>query len=145
MAFFNRLLDFIDARSAKLAIAALVITTLLVAAALAIVSVSYDNTGWKFTVPPNFKLAFVIAYFIIFVASWFILYLLNAKDATDIYSEVRELLKGTWVVTYQETHGPVSSSIIAPKRASPRNFDKSGKFKTRVSFRNQGQPHLQGR
>jgi len=120
MAFFNRLLDFVEARSAKLAIAALIISTLLVGAALAIVSVSYDsNTGWKLVVPPTFKLAFVIAYFIIFVASWFILYLLNAKDATDIYSEVRELLKGFWVVTYQESHGPVSSSIVAPRRASP--------------------------
>jgi hypothetical protein len=118
MAVFNRLLDFIEARSAKLAIAALIISTLLVGAALSIVSVSYDENGWKVDVPSSFKLAFVIAYFIIFVASWFILYLLNAKDATDIYSEVRELLKGSWVVTYQESHGPVSSWIVAPRRAT---------------------------
>jgi hypothetical protein len=118
MNIFNRLLDFVEARNAKLALAALVISTLLVACALAIVSVSYQN-GWKIDVPQSFKLAFVIAYFVIFVASWFILYLLNSKDATDVYSEVREYLKGAWVVSYQESHGPVSSSMIVPKRASP--------------------------
>jgi hypothetical protein len=118
MAIFNKLLDFIEARNAKLAIAALIISTLLVACALAIVSVSYQD-GWRIDVPQSFKLAFVIAYFIIFVASWFILYLLNSKDATDVYSEVRELLKGAWVVTYQESRGPVSTTIVVPRRTTP--------------------------
>jgi hypothetical protein len=118
MAIFDKLLDFIETRSAKLAFAALIISTLLVACAIGIVSVSYDD-GWKINVPQSFKLAFVIAYFIFFVASWFILYLLNSKDATDVYSEVRDLLKGSWVVTYQERHGPVSSSVVVPKRATP--------------------------
>jgi hypothetical protein len=118
MEIFSKLLVFIETRSAKLAFAALIISSLLVACAIAIVSVSYDN-GWKVNVPQTFKLAFVVAYFIIFVASWFILYLLNSKDASDVYSEARELLKGAWVVTYQEAHGPVSSSVVVPKRATP--------------------------
>ena len=119
MKILAKLLDFIEARSAKLALAALIISTLLVAAALAIVSVSYDSSGLKIEIPQSFKLAFVIAYFVIFVASWFILYLLTSKDAADVYSEVRELLKGAWVVTYQESHGPISTSIVVPKRTTP--------------------------
>jgi hypothetical protein len=118
MSILNRLLDFVEARNAKLALAALIISTLLVACALAIVSVSYQN-GWKIDVPQSFKLAFVIAYFVIFVASWFILYLLNSKDAADVYSEVRGYLEGAWVVSYQESRGPVSTSIVVPRRASP--------------------------
>jgi hypothetical protein len=113
----NKLLSFIETRSAKLAFSALIISTLLVACAIAIVSVSYNN-GWKIEIPQSFKLAFVIAYFIFFVASWFILYLLTSKDASDVYSEVRELLKGAWVVTYQESHGPVSTSVVVPKRTT---------------------------
>ena len=118
MDIINRLLGFIDTRSAKLAFSALVISTFLVGCAIAIVSVSYDH-GWKIEIPQSFKLAFVIAYFIFFVASWFILYLLTSKDASDVYSEVRELLKGAWVVTYQESRGPISTSVVVPKRATP--------------------------
>ncbi|QAU46230.1 hypothetical protein [Bradyrhizobium guangzhouense] len=108
-------LGLVEARSAKLALSALIISTLLVAGALAIVSVNYDN-GWKFEVPPTFKLAFVVAYFVIFVASWFILYLLNSKDAADVYSEVRELLKGGWLVSYRANIGPVSQVVTVPER-----------------------------
>jgi hypothetical protein len=119
MEAIGKLLGFVEGRSAKLALAALIISTLLVACAIAIASVSYDSAGLKVNIPSSFKLAFVIAYFITFFGSWFILYLLNAKDAADVYSEVRELLKGAWVVSYQESHGPVSTSVIVPKRASP--------------------------
>jgi hypothetical protein len=112
------ILDFIANRPVKLAFGALVITFVLIAGAIAITSVDYQTGQWQIHIHEDYELAFVIAYFIIFIASWFILYLLNSKDATDVYSEVRELLKGGWVVTYEESQGPVSTTVIAPRRTT---------------------------
>ncbi len=110
-----RLLGFIDNKNTRLAVAAVVITTLLVSCGIAITSVSYDH-GWKFIIRPEFQAAFVIAYLVLFVTSWFILYLLNSKDATDVYSEAREKLVGQWIVTYEANVGPVSQQVVVASR-----------------------------
>jgi hypothetical protein len=113
----GKVLSFIENKSTRLAVAAIVIATLLIGCALIIVGgVTHDANGWHFGAPPQFQIAFVIAYFVLFIGGWFILYLLTAKDASDVYSEVREKLVGQWVITYDADIGPVSKQIAVPRR-----------------------------
>jgi hypothetical protein len=107
-----KLLGFIEKRNTRQAVAAIVIATLLIGCSIAIVSISYEE-GWHFKVPQQFAIAFIVVYLVLFVASWFILYLLNSKDGQDVYSEVRDNLSGMWVVTFHQKHfdadmGPIS-------------------------------------
>ncbi len=129
------ILSLTDNKNARLAIAAFVISTLVTAVAILIVSFSYDDKGFHFSVPTQLSIAFVVAYLIMFVASWFILYLLNAKDNTDIYTEVRKSLKGEWIVTYAANRGPVSDTEIVPPRASPCKIDVNQEQKLIMIFR----------
>jgi len=132
--FFKNLLGFIDNKNTRQAVSALIISTALIAGAIAIVSVSYDN-GWHLKIPEQFGLAFVVAYVILFIASWFILYLLNLKDGTDVYSEVRDNLSGTWVVTYDADIGPLSQEIVVPTRAVGCEIAVNMEKKLQLSFR----------
>jgi hypothetical protein len=83
----------------------------------AITSVTYDkDRGWEFIPKDNLKLALAISLVILFVASWFILYLLSSKDATDVYSEVREAISGAWVVSYEAAVGPKNQPAARPRQ-----------------------------
>jgi hypothetical protein len=136
----SNLLSFIENKSTRLAIASVIISTVLIACVLAIVSLGYNNGGWYFAVPDEFKFAFVIAYLVLFVADWFILYLLNSKDATDVYSEVREHLVGQWIATYDANQGPESRQIVVPTRAVGCFITVNPEQKLEMAFRIRDNP-----
>jgi hypothetical protein len=129
------ILKLTDNKNARLAIASFVISTLVTAVAILIVSFSYDDKGIHFSVPSQLSIAFVVAYLIMFVASWFILYLLNARDNVDIYTEVRKNLRGDWTVTYAANKGPVSDMEIIPARSSPCAIDVNQEQKLVMIFK----------
>ena len=110
-----KLLGFIDNKNTRFAIAAISIATLVIGGSIGITSVSYQD-GWHFQVRQEFQVAFLVAYLVLFVTSWFILYLLNLQDGTDVYSEAREKLVGQWVVNYEANLGLKSRQVVVPER-----------------------------
>jgi|GEM_PF-5427722 len=129
------ILKLTNNKNARLAVASFVISTLVTAVALLIVSFSYDDKGFHFSVPSQLSIAFVVAYLIMFIASWFILYLLNAKDNEDIYTEVRKNLQGDWTVTYAANKGPVSGVEVVPARSAPCTIDVNQEQKLIMKYR----------
>lgn len=110
-----KLLGFIDNKNTRFAIAAISIATLVIGGSIGITSVSYQD-GWHFQVRQEFQVAFLVAYLVLFVTSWFILYLLNLQDGTDVYSEAREKLVGQWVVNYEANLGLELRQVVVPER-----------------------------
>ena len=131
----NGLLKLTDNKNARLALAAFVISTLVIAVAILIVSISYDDKGFHFVIPANLSIAYVSGYLILFIGSWFILYLLNARDGIDVYTEVRKSLTGDWTVTYAANKGPVSDREIVPQRAGPAKIDVNQEQKLIMVFK----------
>ena len=104
-------LKFTDNRNARLGLSAFVLASLVVLAMMGIPSINYDaDAGLRIALTDNQKLAFVVIFGVLFACSRFILYLLSAKDATDVYSEVREAITGAWVVSYEAAVGPRTHS-----------------------------------
>lgn len=134
-----KLLGFIENRNTRQAIAAIAISTLLIGCSIAIVSINYDG-GWHLKIPQQFAIAFIVVYLVIFVASWFILYLLNLKDGQDVYSEVRDNLSGMWVVTYDADIGPVSGQVVVPTRAIGCFISVNAEQKLELTFRVKDDP-----
>jgi hypothetical protein len=63
--------------------------------------------------------AFISLFFLMFFVVWFILYIQYMKEAEDIYSHLREKLKGKWTAYYDYT---IAGHFIFPTR--PRSdFD----------------------
>jgi hypothetical protein len=122
-------------KNARLAIASFVISALVIAFAILIVSFSYDDKGFHFSIPNQLSIAFVVAFLIMFIASWFILYLLNAKDNEDIYTEVRKNLRGDWTVTYSANKGPLSGAEVVPTRTTPCTIDVNQEQKLIMIYR----------
>jgi hypothetical protein len=137
----GKVLGFIENKSTRLAVAAIIIATLLIGCALVIVGgITHDANGWHFGAPPQFQIAFVIAYFVLFIGSWFILYLLNAKDASDVYSDVREKLVGQWVISYDADIGPLSNQIVVPRRSVGCFISVNAEQKLQLVFRIRDNP-----
>jgi hypothetical protein len=127
------LLGLIDSKSTRLAASALIIATILTGSALSIVSVKYNN-GWTFEVPYGFSIAFVIAYPLIFIATWFILYILTQREFTDVYSDVREKLEGNWIVTYDADLGVITNTIAVPQRTTGCFIELNEVMKLQMRF-----------
>jgi hypothetical protein len=137
----GKVLGFIENKSTRLAVAAVIIATLLIGCALIIVGgVTQSAEGWQFAAPAEFRIAFVLAYFVLFVGTWFILYLQNAKDASDVYSEVREKLIGQWVISYDADIGPISNQIVVPRRAVGCFISVNAEQKLELVFRIRDNP-----
>jgi hypothetical protein len=124
-----------DNKNARVALAAFVISTLVIAVAILIVSISYDDKGLHFAIPASLSIAYVVAYFILFIGSWFILYLLNVRDTIDVYKDVREKLCGDWTVTYAANKGPAAEHGIIAPRAIPARIDVSPEQKLIMVFK----------
>lgn len=123
-----------DNKNAKLALSAFIISTLVIAVLLSIFSLRYDAGKLTFAVPDSYATWFGIIYILLFIAGWFILYLLNTKDNTDVYSEVREKLKGGWIVTFEANHGPTSNQAIVPQRVVACKIEINQVEKLEISF-----------
>ena len=54
------ILKLTDNKNARLAVAAFVISTLVIAVAMLIVSISYDDKGFHFAIPTNLSIAYVV-------------------------------------------------------------------------------------
>lgn len=135
----KQLLGFIENKSVRLGVAAWVISTAVIAVAAALVGLTY-NHGFDFEMSSQFKLAFVIAYIILFFAAWFIISLLNSDMGKDVYSEVRERIEGSWVVTYSETHGPVSTRPVMMRRTTKCTISINPEQKLEMGFSIEGHP-----
>src|SRR5215510_5463668 len=109
----DNLLKTVDNRNARLGLASVVLATLLVLVPVALTSeFTCCSSGFKFSMPDPYRFAYVIVYFIGVFAIWFILYLMSSKDATDVYSEVRNLLKGGWIVSYKAAQSEVPAILM---------------------------------
>lgn len=119
------ILRWTDNRNARLGLCSLVLSGLAVAIMFLITAVTYDQNGLQFNPKDSYRLASVITFLLLFVASWFILYLLSAKDATDVYSEVRQALDGNWIVAYEQATGPASKEIVSPRQLTACTIEVS--------------------
>jgi hypothetical protein len=108
---------FVDGKSTKLALSALIIDSIL---ALVLALIIGGGVLGKDTI--TFLIHPPIAYFIggiylsFFFVIWFLLYIQTMRENDDGFSEVREKLVGTWIVTY------TSVSLKSLGFSSPTRF-----------------------
>jgi hypothetical protein len=98
-------------RSAKLAIAALLIDLLLIGAVVAIlVGPTYKEDWLSFREKVMVAAGSIVGFAVI----WFILYIQTRQDLIDIYSVVRKQITGTWQVKYaaSTSYGDVEERIV---------------------------------
>jgi hypothetical protein len=98
-------------KSAKLAIAALLVDLLLAAAVVGILV----GSGWRERwLGPTETWIMAVGSILGFGVIWFILYIQTRQDLTDIYSIVRKQISGTWQVKYatSTSYGEVEERIV---------------------------------
>jgi hypothetical protein len=98
-AIIKQFLGFVQNKTARLGVEAVIVATLLAAVVIVILSLGYDE-GIKFNPARQDRIFVAGIFLVVFLISWFIFRLL---DVTDIYTDVRY---GDWVVVYDS--GPVS-------------------------------------
>lgn len=125
---------------ARMGISAFIISTLLLIVCVLITSFKYDASGMQFAVPQQLSFAFILAYLILFVGSWFVLYILQMKSGVDVYDDVRRNLTGDWNVNYAPRVGPRSKSTIIGSRNVPCNIAMGGDKKLTMNFKIKGHP-----
>ena len=107
--------SFVDGKSTKLALSALVIDSVL-AFVLALI-VGGGTLGMDAIIfvglPP---VAYFVGgiYLVFFFVIWFLLYVRTIRENNDGFSEIREKLVGTWIVNY--TSVSLRSSEFSPTR-----------------------------
>jgi len=131
----DNLLKTVDNRNARLGLASVVLATLLVLVPVALTSeFTCCSSGFKFSMPDPYRFAYVIVYFIGVFAIWFILYLMSSKDATDVYSEVRNLLKGGWIVSYKAAQSEVPAILMQDVGRTTCQIIVTASKKLRIKF-----------
>lgn len=79
-------------------------------------SLSIGGQSWRFTVNQLGLIpavAFISLLLLMFFVLWFILYIQYMKEAEDVYSRLREKLKGKWTAYYDYT---IAERYIFPNR-----------------------------
>lgn len=113
VAVLEALKEWVEVRVVRLPFTAFLIAVLLTAVSVALLFLEYQNQQFSMRSIDNLDRGIVLTIFIFsFMAIWFILFLIHQDQASDVYSEVRKLLKGNWIVDYEANHGPVSKQVV---------------------------------
>lgn len=96
--------SFVEGKSAKLALAAVVIDTILAAFILIILSGTSFSADFTLRAAP-YPYVFIAMYVIFFFVIWFILYIQDRAENDDGFSSIRKKLIGMWIVDYGSPYG----------------------------------------
>ena len=106
---------FVDGKSQKLALSALIIDSVLaLVLALIVGGGTLGADTIKLLVHPPVAYCVGGIYLVFFFVIWFLLYIQTIKENEDGFSEIREKLIGTWIVNY--TSVSLHGSIFTPTR-----------------------------
>ena len=103
----------LSSKSIKIAIGSLVISVVVFAVILTIFGFNLVGGTAPSGPPSGARDAGLSGAFILFfMVVWFLLYVQTNREADDVYSRVRERLKGGWSVTYEASNGPARPNIF---------------------------------
>jgi hypothetical protein len=101
-------------KTTQIAAASLAISIVFYAVVLVIFGLKAGSGGLTFPVDIGLttRLALVGGFALVFVMLWFFLYVQNIREAEDVYSIMRDKLKGGWNIQYEATNGPDSKGLF---------------------------------
>lgn len=114
-----------DTRNLRIAIAALILASALIAGCTTILSIDFGGGVIRFDIPEGARIFLLVSYPLSFFVIWFLMYVQNRKDAEDIYSKIRDRIKGSWLVQYEAHIGPISGKKIVEDRVIGCNITVS--------------------
>ncbi|MCJ8143511.1 hypothetical protein MKI84_11355 [Ancylobacter sp. A5.8] len=113
-------IDLFKTKPFKIAFTAFVLSTLIFGVLWALLHLQFADGGINQI--PNTEEAALTRYVlaatfpVCLIVVWFIFYVTTNNDASDVYTEVRNLLEGDWIVEYEANHGPISNITIVDQR-----------------------------
>ena len=108
-------IDLFTTKTARVVTLSLIVSAAVFAVVLAIFGFSYGReTGVSLNNPlsAGTRSALSAAFVLLFLSIWFLLYIQTNKEADDLYSGIRNKIKGKWNVTYFATNGPQQTPLF---------------------------------
>ena len=103
-------------RTTQIAAASLLMAALFYTIVLVIFGLKYGDGALSLPADLGItaRVALVAGFALVFVMLWFFLYIQNIKEAEDVYSKMRQKLKGGWNIQYEATNGPDEDAFDKP-------------------------------
>lgn len=105
--------NLVSTKSARIAVLSLLLSAAALSFVLIIFGYNYTSDGVHAAPLPIWLKAVLAGGFVFsFILIWFLLYIQISKEADDLYSNIRSMLKGNWVVRYDASNGVPRDPLI---------------------------------